>query len=150
MKLLSRMQKNNIIFLIRAYNEATRILTVIDGIFHAGYHQILVVDDGSLDNTPEILRKYIESKKIHYLRHRINRGGGAALETGFEYIRRNASEHDWEYVVTFDADGQHRIEDMPGFLEAFEKQPELDIVFGSRFIVKTESNVPFFRHLILW
>lgn len=144
------MPKNNIIFLIRAYNEATRILTVIDGIFQAGYHQVLVVDDGSSDNTPEILQEYIESKKIYYLRHRINRGGGAALETGFEFIRRNAAEYDWEYVVTFDADGQHRIEDMSGFLEAFRKQPELDLIFGSRFIVKTDSNVPIMRRLTLW
>ncbi|MDD2693557.1 MAG: glycosyltransferase family 2 protein [Candidatus Gracilibacteria bacterium] len=144
------MQKNNIIFLIRAYNEATRILTVIDEIFQAGYHQILVVDDGSSDDTPEILQEYIDSGKIHYLRHVINRGGGAALETGFEYIRRNASEQDWEYVVTFDADGQHRIEDMSEFLETFRKQPELDLIFGSRFIVKTDSNVPVMRRLTLW
>lgn len=123
------MQKNSIIFLIRAYNEATRILAVIDEVFQAGYHQILVVDDGSSDATPELLGSYIESQKIHYLRHPINRGGGAALETGFEYVRRNASEYGWEYVVTFDADGQHRIGDMGGFLEIFKENPELDLIF---------------------
>ena len=54
-----------------------------------------------------------------------------------------------EYVVTFDADGQHHIEDMPVFIKAFQKDPSLDLVLGSRFIVKTHSNVPFFRRLIL-
>ncbi len=144
------MQKNSIVFLIRAYNEATRILAVIDGVFQAGYNQILVINDGSSDATAELLEPYIKSGKIHYLRHPINRGWGAALETGFEYIRRNALENSWEYVVTFDADGQHRIEDMGGFLDVFEKQPELDLVFGSRFVTKTNSNVPLIRRITLW
>ncbi len=52
--------------------------------------------------------------------------------------------------MTFDADGQHKIEDMQGFLEYFEKDPKTDVVYGSRFIEKTNSNVPFFRRIILW
>ncbi len=68
------MQKNSIVFLIRAYNEATRILAVIDGVFQAGYNQILVINDGSSDATAELLEPYIKSGKIHYLRHPINRG----------------------------------------------------------------------------
>lgn len=68
------MQKNSIVFLIRAYNEATRILAVIDGVFQAGYNQILVINDGSSDATAELLEQYIKSGKIHYLRHPINRG----------------------------------------------------------------------------
>ena len=110
---LSRMQKNKIIFLIRAYNEATRIREVIEGIFDAGYTEILVVDDGSTDGTGELLRDMIASHedtetniqkssvrhggqllskgapRIHYVRHVTNRGAGAALETGFSYIREN-------------------------------------------------------------
>lgn len=144
------MQKNNIIFLIRAYNEATRILTVIDGIFQAGYHQVLVVDDGSSDNTPEILQEYIDSGKIYYLHHVINRGGGAALETGFEYIRRNASENSWEYVVTFDADGQMDIADMQKFIVSFEENPELDVVIGSRVLEGSIiEHMPWYRKMIV-
>ena len=144
------MPKNNIIFLIRAYNEATRILTVIDEIFQAGYHQILVVDDGSSDDTPEILQEYIDSGKIHYLRHVINRGGGAALETGFEYIRRNASEQDWEYVVTFDADGQMDIADMQKFIASFEEDSELDVVIGSRVLEGSIiEHMPWYRKMIV-
>lgn len=52
--------------------------------------------------------------------------------------------------MTFDADGQHRIEDMGGFLDVFEKNPELDLVFGSRFVTKTNSNVPLIRRITLW
>jgi hypothetical protein len=53
-------------------------------------------------------------------------------------------------VVTFDADGQHDIADIGEFIRAFEKDPDLDIVFGSRFIRKTQTNVPFIRRCILW
>ncbi len=52
--------------------------------------------------------------------------------------------------MTFDADGQHDIKDMPHFLSAFEKNKDLDIVFGSRFIIKTKTNVPLVRRMILW
>lgn len=81
------MQNNNIVFLIRSYNESTRIMQVIESIFAAGYAQILVVDDGSIDGTEDLLGDLIENKKIHFVRHAANRGAGAALETGFAYIR---------------------------------------------------------------
>ncbi len=86
---------------------------------------------------------------IHYVKHIVNRGGGAALATGFEYIKRHASSLGWQFLVTFDADGQHTIDDMPKFIKAFEENPDLNVVFGSRFIEKTDSNVPFFRKITL-
>ncbi len=138
--------KSKVIFLIRAYNEATRIAPVIESIFQAGYTHILVVDDGSKDNTLEILSQF---PSLHVVHHPFNRGGWAALETGFEYMRRNGEELGIEYVVTFDADGQHHIEDMSVFMRAFQEDPTLDLVLGSRFIVKTDTNVPFFRRLTL-
>ncbi len=51
--------------------------------------------------------------------------------------------------MTFDADGQHDIKDIGGFIAIFEKDPNTDVVYGSRFIQKTDSNVPFLRKLIL-
>ena len=62
--------KDEIIFLIRAYNEATRIAPVIESIFQAGYTHILVVDDGSKDNTLEILAKF---PSLHVVHHPFNR-----------------------------------------------------------------------------
>lgn len=138
------MQKNKIVFLIRAYNESSRIITVMESIFGAGFEQILVVDDGSKDGTRELLKKNF-GETYSYVRHSINRGAGAALETGFEFVRRFGEKNDWEYVVTFDADGQHDIGDIENFLHYIQKHPAVNVVFGSRFIEKTRSNVPFFR-----
>ena len=81
MRLPYKMQKNKIIFLIRAYNESTRIKGVIEGIIAAGYDQILVVDDGSTDGTNDILSHLIQKGIIHFVHHATNRGAGAALET---------------------------------------------------------------------
>lgn len=140
--------KNQIIFLIRAYNESSRIEAVIRGIFDAGFDQIIVVDDGSIDDTEKKLAKI--SEKIFYLKHLINRGGGAAMETGFEFIRRNALKYGWKWVVSFDADGQMNVDDMKIFLDFQAKNPDAKAIFGSRFITKTDSNVPFFRKIILF
>lgn len=144
------MKPSSIIFLIRAYNESTRIRQVIEWIFDAGYTEILVVDDGSTDGTDHILADLVEWERIHYVRHVTNRGAWAALETGFAYIRENATEHNWEYLLTFDADGQHDIRDITRFEKAFDKDETLDIVIGSRFITKTDTNVPLMRRIILW
>lgn len=53
-------------------------------------------------------------------------------------------------MVTFDADGQHDIADIDSFIETFEKHPKTQVVYGSRFIIKTRSNVPFMRKMVLW
>ena len=67
------MEKNKILFLIRAYNEATRIVEVIEGIFGNGFSRILVVDDGSTDNTVTLLDRAFACD-ITLIRHPINRG----------------------------------------------------------------------------
>ncbi|MFZ2337570.1 MAG: glycosyltransferase family 2 protein [Patescibacteria group bacterium] len=72
------------------------------------------------------------------------------METGFSYIRMHASEHGWEYLLTFDADGQMDIRDMKKFEKEFEKDETLDVVIGSRFIMKTNTNVPLMRRIILF
>lgn len=144
-----KIKNSEIVFLVRSYNEATRIVDVLSGILGAWFSEILVIDDGSTDDTATLLETHF-SQKIHTVRHPMNRGWGAALETGFEYIRRFGKVAGWEYVVTFDADGQHDIANISRFIQAFEQDPTLDIVFWSRFIEKTDSNVPFIRRLILW
>lgn len=133
------------VFLIRSYNEATVVWTVLENILKAWYKNILIVDDGSNDNSKEIFDKY--SDNIIYIKHYKNRWAGAALETGFEYLRRY-----WKvkYIVTFDADWQHDIADLDKFLFEFQKDSQLGVVLGSRFIKETNSNIPIIRKITLF
>ncbi len=135
------------VVLIRSYNEITRLPEVIDTIRRAGYDRIIVIDDGSTDGT----REYLASRSdITTLRHPINRGAGAALETGFSYVRTGCDSADVRYVITFDADGQHDIADMAHFLDAIERYPEVGVFLGSRFLSRdASSNIPCIRRLVL-
>lgn len=133
------------VFLIRVYNEATVLEEVINKILKKWYKNILVINDWSQDNSRKLLEDF--GDKIILVNHAVNRWAWAALETGFEYIRRYA---DVNYIVTFDADWQHDIDDLPNFYKAFEKHPKLWAVLWSRFIKKTNTNVPFVRRIILF
>lgn len=135
----------NEVFLVRAFNEASVIKWVIENIYNAGYKNILVVNDWSSDNTKEVIKSFWD--KINLVNHTINRWAWAALETWFEYLRRYG---DVKYIITFDADWQHDIKDAVKFLDLFEKEKDLWVIFGSRFIEKTFSNVPFFRKITLF
>ncbi|PID83987.1 hypothetical protein CSB09_03055 [Candidatus Gracilibacteria bacterium] len=131
------------VFLIRAYNEGKVIEGVLKEIQNAGYTNILVVNDGSTDNTRHIIDKNPGISAIH---HSINLGAGAALETGFEYLRRYGEV---ENIITFDSDGQHSIADAKKMLEYLAKHPETKVVFGSRFLGEKKSNIPCIRRCIL-
>ena len=141
------MQKNNFLFIVRSYNEASRVWWVLSSILDAGFSHICVIDDGSSDHTTEVLKVFAD--KIYWVRHSINRWGWAALETWFEFARRYSGVYQWKYVVTFDADGQHDIRDMKNFFKELERHPKGEVIFGSRFIQKTSSNVPILRKIIL-
>jgi glycosyltransferase involved in cell wall biosynthesis len=107
---------------IAAYNEGKVIREVVGEVVRAGW-QVAVVDDGSRDNTAEAAA--IPGAVV--LRHVINLGQGAALQTGIDFaVRRGA-----KYVVTYDADGQHNCADIPALLEALQ---DADIALGSRFL----------------
>lgn len=136
--------KTKIVFLVRVYNEAPVLKNTLDTLIKANLWEILVVNDGSFDESREILESYGET--ITTLHHLKNRGGWAALETWFEYLRRF-----WkgEYVCTFDADGQHQLEDFPKFLDVLEKNSQIQVVFWSRFIKKTKTNVWLVRKIVL-
>lgn len=125
---------------IPAYNEASSIGRVVKDLQSNGYHNILVVDDGSKDET---LRIATEAGAT-VLQHLINRGQGAALRTGISFI---AEQYRPRVIVTFDADGQHRPSDIPALI-APVLADEADIVLGSRFL-QPNSSVPALRKLIL-
>lgn len=110
---------------IPLFNEATVIADVIGGLLPV-FPNIVCVDDGSTDGSAETAKK----AGARLVRHPINLGQGAALQTGFEHALRHA---ECEYIVTFDADGQHRVEDAVGMVHAARRQ-DIAIVFGSRFL----------------
>jgi polyprenyl-phospho-N-acetylgalactosaminyl synthase len=112
---------------IAAYNEAAVIERVVASVVDAGWH-VVVVDDGSGDATAARAR----AGGAIVLRHAINLGQGAALQTGIDFaLRRNA-----EHILTFDADGQHDPADIPMMLAALADH---DIALGSRFLGEVEG-----------
>ena len=119
------MKYPGVVVIVPLYNEEAVIKDVIDGL-HKNFDTVVCVDDGSSDQSAAIA----ESAGATVIRHPYNLGQGAALQTGFVYAR---SLPITEYVVTFDADGQHRVEDVEGML-ALAKEKNLAIVFGSRFL----------------
>jgi len=131
------------VFVIPSYNEGSVIQNTIQIVLDAGYKNIVVVNDGSSDNSREVLEKL--GDRVVTIHHYKNRGQWAALETGFEYIRRYAES---EYIVCFDADGQHDIVD----IQEFEKYLDgsVEALLGSRFLGQWGAKeVPFIRKIIL-
>ncbi len=133
------------VFVIRVYNEESVLQWVIQEILNKGYKNILVVNDGSTDMSGKILDSFW--KKITVLNHLKNRWWWAALKTVLEYLKRYCKT---DYIITFDADWQHSLEDLTKFFTAFKKDKKLDIVLWSRFIEKTQTNVPFMRKMVLF
>lgn len=107
------------------YNEGAVIGDVVRDLLRSFDH-VVCVDDGSTDASAIAAK----AAGARVLRHPINLGQGAALQTGFSYALGKAT---MRYVVTFDADGQHRLEDVLLMLD-LAKSEDLAIVFGSRFL----------------
>lgn len=131
--------KSKIVILMTAYNEARVIGEVLEGLLNSGYKNIVVVDDGSTDETSNIAEKY----NVYLLRHILNRGKGASLQTGTDFIMNK----DFEVIVHFDADGQHSPEDVENLIRPIFYE-NYDVAFGSRFLGKTE-NMPLMRKILL-
>lgn len=110
---------------IPLYNEVDVIGDVIAQLLQEFAH-VVCVDDGSTDGSA----RAAEDAGATLVRHPINLGQGAALQTGISFA---LSHPECEYIVTFDADGQHRIEDALGMLEQ-ARTGDVAIVFGSRFL----------------
>ena len=107
------------------YNEAAVIGDVLREL-RLSFSNVVCVDDGSSDGSAEAAR----AAGAFVLQHPINLGAGAALQTGFDFVLRV-----WPagYVVTFDADGQHRPPDAVRMVER-ARQGDVDVVLGSRFL----------------
>ena len=125
--------------IIPAFNESSRIAAVLESLLSLNYSMI-VIDDGSADDTAKIAATF----PVILIRHELNLGQGAALETGMEAARQLEAD----YVVHFDSDGQHVASDIEHLLAPLQKD-EADIVFGSRFLEKKPSGLTFSRKIIL-
>jgi glycosyltransferase involved in cell wall biosynthesis len=123
---------------VPAYNEARVIAEVIAGL-KPDAHRIVVVDDGSSDSTAEMAAECGAA----VLRHPINLGQGAALQTGIEFALARGAE----LIVTFDADGQHRTADVARLIDALEAE-RADFALGSRFL-GSAVNIPPLRRMLL-
>lgn len=126
-----------IFVVIPAWNEAKRIRPVLESLISLPY-ELVVVDDASSDDTYKIVSEY----PVSLLRHKVNRGQGAALQTGNDYaISRGA-----DIIVHFDADGQFLVEEIKDIIQPLV-DGQADIVFGSRFLGK-KSQMPWLKEKI--
>ena len=111
----SASSKHRIFIVIAAYNESSSVRRVVESLIPE-YPWIVVVDDGSTDDT----HQQLEGLELFLLRHVINRGQGASLETGIRFALQKGAD----VIVTFDADGQHEPEEgataRPGNMEIDE------------------------------
>ena len=137
---MNRIDNARVLVIIPAYNEGKIIEEVISNVLSKGY-SLAVVDDGSGDDTYSRMAKY----SCFTLRHIINLGQGAALQTGFEY---GLKQTNCDVFVTFDADGQHRVEDIEKLIEPILDN-EVDVVLGSRFLGVDPENIPKSRKFFL-
>ena len=116
---------NDVWIVIPLYNEASVVAEVVRGLSTRFAH-IVCVDDGSTDGSAEVAVR----AGAQIVRHPVNLGQGAALQTGIEFA---VSQPSMQYLVTFDADGQHRVVDAVAMVE-LARSNDLAIVFGSRFL----------------
>lgn len=135
----------SIVFVVPSYNESEIALKVIQKILSAGYGVVLV-DDWSSNNTFTDAIKKFEKSNFVAIKHPLNMWQGAALQTWATYILSYARFV--EYVVHFDADWQHRLQDIAVFKKAFKNNPNLDIVLWSRFLWKA-VNIPMSKKIWL-
>lgn len=126
-----------IVIIIPAYNEEENIAVMVKSCNLLGYHTVLVVDDGSTDNTA---RNALEAGAM-VVPHIINRGVGAATQTGLEA----AKLLDADIAVTIDADSQHKPQDIKKLIDVLIEKNS-DIVIGSRFL-NDQNNIPLMRNV---
>lgn len=138
---------------IRAYNEWAALWKTLDEVIHYGFRKIIIINDGSQDNTLSI----IEKKKAEYpecmilaFSHMINRGGGAANQTGYNFVKTYWELLQVSWFVSFDADGQMDIKDMWTFIDKIKHYPHIGLFLGSRFIPGAKTyDMPKIRKIIL-
>ncbi len=125
--------------IVPAFNEGKAVKATVELLLAAGY-RVVVVDDGSTDETADVGRL-----PVVYLRHAVNLGQGAALQTGMTYALRAGAE----IAVHFDADGQHDCAQIERLIAPI-LEGQADVVFGSRFLRSQDrAQVPWKKRVLL-
>ncbi|WP_285028792.1 glycosyltransferase family 2 protein [Mycolicibacterium sp. lyk4-40-TYG-92] len=125
---------------IPAYNEASVIADVVADV-RTVFPNVVCVDDGGRDDTGD--RAFAAG--AHVVRHPVNLGQGAAIQTGVEYARSRPGA---QFFATFDADGQHQVKDVVQMLDRLQTE-DLDIVIGTRFADRPPDRMPMLKRLLL-
>jgi glycosyltransferase involved in cell wall biosynthesis len=123
---------------IPTYNEEKRIGQVLAELV-ANNFDVIVVDDCSRDKTLEVVKQF----PVYFVEHLVNQGQGGALRTGTHL----AQKLNFDIVAHFDADGQHRLEDLQKIIALFETS-DYDVIMGSRFL-EEKSDLPANKEKIL-
>ena len=123
---------NRELVIIPIYNEQRYIEEIIFELYRWYCGDVLCIDDGSTDNSFNILKR-LESTRLKVIRHEINRGYGSSLIEGFKFAAANG----YEKLVTMDCDRQHEPRFVPTFFSALT---DVDIVSGSRYLEDNPDN----------
>ncbi|CAH1190116.1 Polyprenol monophosphomannose synthase [Paenibacillus plantiphilus] len=118
-------RSSEILVIIPAYNEEATLLRTISELKRHTPYDFVVVDDGSKDRTPDIIKR----EGYPSLRHAVNLGIGGSMQSGYKYADQNG----YLYAIQLDADGQHRPEDIAKLVDEI-KASRCDMVIGSRFV----------------
>jgi len=137
-RVMSADHNKSVWVVVAAYNEAPVIGRVVADLIRHRY-AVVVVDDGSKDDTGRLAR----AAGAKVVTHPVNLGQGAALQTGLQFATLESAD----YIVTFDADGQHRASDIETLIESLKTQ-HVDYALGSRFLGNAPA-MPLTRRLLL-
>lgn len=133
---------NSLTIVIPAFNEAEGLSINLPDVLEfckAHHWKLIIVNDGSTDNTQEVLQKFENQPRLSVIHHKINRGYGGALKTGLMAV-------DTDYAITIDADGQHQLSDIEKLLDLMLEK-DADMIVGSR--VGSKQN-HWYRELGKW
>lgn len=132
--------KEKILFVIPAHNEEANIEKVLQDIkTNANYADIVVINDASTDRTQEI----VEKNGVNCISNIANLRYAWSVQTGIKY----AFQNDYDYVMQFDADGQHLAKEAVKLIECAINNKEIDMVIGSRYLEDKGYKCPAFRKI---
>ncbi|WP_192043387.1 glycosyltransferase family 2 protein [Paenibacillus lycopersici] len=145
--MMQHQRNSDILIIIPAYNEEATLARTVSELKRHTPYDFIVIDDGSKDSTPDIIRE----EGLPALRHAVNLGIGGSMQSGYKYAHRGG----YRYAIQLDADGQHRPEDIAKLVREIETSG-CDMVIGSRFVEKSgyrgslsrRIGIFYFHHLI--